>query len=128
MLFYKTRQFQIASFFLLFLFLSSNLQAQERHTISGNLSDATTGEALIGATVQVNDLGTGSITNVYGFYSITVPEGEYNLTFSYVGYQTQTQSINLSNSMRINLELQPQSTTLEEVVVQSERQDVNVQS
>src|SRR5690606_37255606 len=55
-------------------------------------------------------------------------EGEYNLTFSYVGYQTQTQSINLSNSMRINLELQPQSTTLEEVVVQSERQDVNVQS
>lgn len=125
----RTPQSNIASlFFILIAFLSFNLRAQEKYTISGNLSDATTGEALIGATVQINELNTGSITNVYGFYSITIPEGAYNVTFSYVGYETQTQSIDLSNSLKINIELQPQSTTLEEVVVESERPDVNVQS
>ena len=116
------------SLFFSFLCLFFNLQAQEKYTISGNLTDATNGEALIGATVQVDELGTGSATNVYGFYSITIPEGNYNLTISYVGYETYTQAITLDRSLKIDLELEPQSTRLEEVVVQSERPDQNVRS
>lgn len=129
MSFFKNRQIKFASLLLILLScIQFSLFAQQKYTISGNLSDATTGEGLIGATVQVDELETGSITNVYGFYSITIPEGSYNLTISYVGYQTRAEAIELNESKKLNLELQPQSTTLEEVVVQSERPDKNVQS
>lgn len=102
--------------------------AQERFTISGNINDADNGEELIGATVLVKELGTGGVTNEYGFYSITLPAGDYMLTISYVGYEMAFQRIQLHKNLRINQELSPQSSNLEEVVVSSERPDVNVQS
>ena len=54
--------------------------AQQKHTISGHIKDAETGEELIGATIFINELKTGGTTNVYGFYSLTIPEGKYTLT------------------------------------------------
>ncbi|MEM7299084.1 MAG: carboxypeptidase-like regulatory domain-containing protein, partial [Bacteroidota bacterium] len=57
---------------LLFAVLPLFISAQEKYTINGYVKDATNGEALIGATVLIKELGTGNITNVYGFYSITV--------------------------------------------------------
>ena len=69
--------------------------AQGRYTISGNIVDATNGEGLIGATVLIKELGTGGVTNEYGFYSVTLPEGEYTLSVSYVGYETITQDVQL---------------------------------
>ena len=102
--------------------------AQGRYTISGNIVDATNGEGLIGATVLIKELGTGGITNEYGFYSITLPEGEYTLSMSYVGYETVTQDVQLSGSLRINQELVPEASSLEEVVVTSDRPDANVRS
>ncbi|MCK4699766.1 MAG: carboxypeptidase-like regulatory domain-containing protein [Bacteroidales bacterium] len=53
---------------------------QQKHTISGYIKDAYTGEELIEASVFIKELKTGGITNVYGFYSITIPEGKYTLT------------------------------------------------
>jgi len=56
--------------------------------VSGYVRDASTGEELIGANVAVLETGAGSITNEYGFYSLSLPSGFYTLVFSYVGYVT----------------------------------------
>lgn len=115
-------------FLFAFSFLFYTSYGQERFTISGTISDADNGEELIGASVLVKELNTGGVTNEYGFYSLTLPKGEYTLAFSYVGYETVTQSVVLDRSLKINHELPSQSSNLQEVVVTSERPDANVRS
>jgi hypothetical protein len=63
-----------------FLFLSS-FGLTQNTTISGILKDSQSGETLIGATIFVNELKLGASTNVYGFYSLTIPSGSYTITF-----------------------------------------------
>lgn len=106
----------------------SPLMAQEKYTISGTLSDGTSGEELIGATISIMELGSGTSTNVYGFYSLTIPEGNYTLEMSYIGYEAIIKKISLSASVVMDLELFPQSNKLDEVVITAEEQDKNVQS
>ena len=67
----------------------------KKFAISGHIKDATTGEDLIGATIYIKEIGSGTITNTYGFYSISLPQGIYNFVFSYIGYQTLNQSFNI---------------------------------
>ena len=56
-------------------------------TLSGYLKDKSNGEALIGATVYIEELQKGVVSNPYGFYSISLPEGHYNVTYSYIGFK-----------------------------------------
>ncbi len=114
--------------FILLLTHSHLVQAQEKFTISGTVTDASSGEELLGASIWVSELGTGGITNEYGFYSITIPEGTYTLNISYVGYATLIKQLSLTESVRLDEELEPESTSLEEVVVTSERKDGNIKS
>ncbi len=94
---------------------------QKNYTISGVMKDATTGETLIGATIQIKELpNSGTSTNSYGFYSTTIPEGEYTLSFSYIGYQTITRPVSLHRSQTINVSLPPQNE-LKEVVISSNK-------
>ena len=65
-------------------------QLQKKVTISGYVSDKDNGEMLAGVTIFVNNLKTGTSTNAYGFYSLTIPAGNYDLQYSYIGYQTLT--------------------------------------
>ena len=102
--------------------------AQEKFTINGYVKDVANGESLIGATVLVKELGSGNITNVYGFYSITVPPGDYTIEYRYIGFVTQTKQISLSSNQRIDVELGEEQTQLEEVVVLAEPEDANVSS
>ena len=78
---------------LLFTFLiafSSNLLAQtKKFSISGEVRDVQNGEDLIGAVVSVPSLKVGVSTNAYGFYSLSLEPGNYEVEISYVGYQTQ---------------------------------------
>lgn len=120
--------FKNCGFLLFALGLSFSVLAQEKFTISGNIVDGDNGEGLIDATILVKELKSGGVTNEYGFYSITLPSGEYSLVFSYVGYEMASQIVQLNADVRINQELVPQSRSLEEVVVNSERPDANVQS
>ena len=116
-------------FFILIIFLSSTtLQAQEKFTISGHIKDATTGEELIGASIFVKELKTGGITNVYGFYSLTLPQNKYSVEYRFIGYETQSIEINLEKSIKKNIELSPSSLTLEEIVVSAETADENIKS
>lgn len=109
------------------LLISSSLFAQQKHTISGYVRDASSGEELIGATIAVKELsGTGAVTNIYGFYSLTLPAGKYHLITNYLGYQDMVKEIVLDKNISFNFELQPESTQLEVVVVTAEREERNV--
>ena len=87
-----------------------------RHTIRGYLVDADSGEPLIGANIYTPKLGKGTSTNAYGFYSITLDEGFYELNFSYLGYRSQSKRIALDGNRSMNIELVP-SLTLPDVIV-----------
>lgn len=104
--------------------------AQKTFTISGNVKDAATGEALIGASVRVNGLrNIGSASNGYGFYSLSAPRGAYTFTISYVGYTTVTQTLAITKDTTLNISLKPHNA-LEEVVISSkaERNNANITS
>src|SRR5690606_7460865 len=97
-------------------------------TLSGYIRDAADGEALIGASVYIKELQTGTISNTYGFFSLSIPEGNYTLTFSYIGYQSQTQEIELRQSKTFNIELLTEDVALEEIVISADRPDANVEN
>ncbi|MDR1667221.1 MAG: TonB-dependent receptor, partial [Bacteroidales bacterium] len=98
----------------------------KRFTVSGNISDGATGEDLIGATVYVQGLETGTTANAYGFYSITLPAGKYRLVFSFVGYKPLTRETNFARDERLNIKLFPEVEELQEVVISSEGKNANV--
>lgn len=102
---------------ILFLITSFTAHAQTKHTLSGYIKDASNGEALIGATVFVKETSGGGITNVYGFYSVTVPASTYTIEVSYIGYTKITQQVLLEKDIRLDIELQQEAEQLEEVVV-----------
>ncbi|MEP6749126.1 MAG: TonB-dependent receptor [Bacteroidota bacterium] len=89
--------------------------AQQKFTIGGTLKSRRNGETLIGASVRSDN--TGTTTNEYGFYSLTLPEGTHALQFSSVGLQTQTIEIVLTKNTTLNLSLDEISKDLAEVVV-----------
>lgn len=102
--------------------------AQDKYTLSGYVKDAANGETLIGATVLIRELSSGNVTNVYGFYSISVPAGEYNVEFRYIGYQTISKAISLNQNVRQDVELNSAEQELEAVVVSARPEDENVTS
>lgn len=102
---------------LLFLLQSGVLLAQTNYSISGTIKDAATGEALIGATARIDGAGQKSAaTNNFGFYSLTVAEGDHLLLVSYIGYKTDSLKIKVSKNNRINIEL-VSGSALNEIVV-----------
>ncbi|MEP7171033.1 MAG: TonB-dependent receptor, partial [Bacteroidota bacterium] len=111
-----------------FVFLSVAGFSQNKYTISGYVRDTTTGEFLIGTNVYIKELLKGEQTNQYGFYSITVAEGNYTLVFSYLGYNEKDFSIELNKNLKFNTEMV--STAIETGVVEitGEKKDKNVQS
>ena len=90
-------------------------QVQRRHTLSGYVRDES-GESLINATIYDLTDGIGTTTNEYGFFSLTLPEGEHQLRFSYVGYADKVEKLNLSKDMHHNMALRVDGK-LPEVVV-----------
>ncbi|MFY0598935.1 MAG: TonB-dependent receptor [Cyclobacteriaceae bacterium] len=114
--------------FLLTLVLSYASFAQENFTISGYVKDGNTGEDLIGATVEIKELGAGNITNVYGFYSVSIPKGTYTVAVSFIGFTAFEQRVELNSDLSINVELSTDTEVLQEVVVSSEALNKNVSS
>ncbi len=114
--------------FILLLYLSiQGIRAQQNYTISGAVTDANTGEDLIGATILIQESsGKGTATNAYGFYSITLPEGIYTIICQFIGYLPQQQTINLNSNQKINFAIQEQVTQMNEVVISTRRKDENI--
>lgn len=109
--------------FMLLLQVAAN--AQQKFTISGNIKDKKTGESLIGAAIKLQELNGGTVTNSYGFFSLTVPAGKYSLLASYVGYETVQLNITLSANQSLNIELDNQAK-LQDVVVSNRRKNDNI--
>lgn len=105
--------------FSLCLFFSFSLSSQERFTISGTVRDGQSGETMIGATVAVPAADIGTITNDYGFYSITVDGGDsISIAFSYVGFQTEIRRVLLDRDLILDVEM-GSGVQLDEVVVKA---------
>lgn len=122
--------FQLLLLVLLLLLCPAWLSSQVTYTISGYVKDAASGETLIGANVFLeNNPSQGTTTNTYGFYSITLPEGDFDLIFSYLGYQSKRLPVILSSDMTINADLSV-GVEMKEVVVEArgEEEDDNVES
>ena len=103
---------------VLLLFPLGLLGQNAKQTISGYVKDAKNGEGLIGASIFVKELLTGTTTNTYGFYSLTLPKGDYTLVISSVGYRKSIKDLKLADKpLSINVELQEDGQELEEVVV-----------
>ncbi len=85
--------------------------------LNGNVMDKQTGEQLIGATIQVDNLSMGTITNGYGFYSISLPYGKHSLKISYLGYELSSDSINLIANTSLNLQLIQSTPELNEIII-----------
>ena len=114
---------------LLILSVSSTAFAQsENLTISGFIRDAANGETIIGANIYVDEIGSGTVSNEYGFYSVNLPAGSYTLVFSYVGFDTQTEQVTLSQDLKLDLEIGVESQELQEIVISSEAANANVSS
>ena len=109
--------------------ISTQVWANEdgKFSISGHITDEN-GEALIGASVYVKDLSSGVVSNTYGFYSLKLPEGKYEVAFAFIGYETHNETITLNKDYKLNIKLQPSSHELEAVEIVSQQKDVNIKS
>jgi len=112
-------------YILHFTFYISEAQSTKKHTISGYVKEEATGEYLIGVNVYIKELTRGTTTNQYGFYSLTVEEGDYNLTISFIGLQEYNEFIKLNEDKRINVSLKSVAINKDEVVITGERADKN---
>jgi len=91
----------------------------QKHTISGYVLDTETTESLIGATVFAKESSKGTVTNEYGFFSITLPEGVHTIEASYLGYNSNTQTYDLTENQSVELQLSS-GAVIEEVVITAE--------
>ena len=104
----------------------TSVAAQQSYVLSGSVRDKQTGESLIKAVVRIQELpNAGIISNEYGFYSLSLPKGNYSVVVSQVGYETLVQKIKLDSSITINFSLQTKNV-LKEVVVESSRKNDNL--
>ncbi len=97
------------------------------HTISGYIKDASSRETLIGATAYSIDNHKGMVTNAYGFFSLTLPEGVNHIHFSYIGYESQTHSINFKEDVEMIVNL-VSDNKLEEITIEADRPETGIAS
>ena len=105
--------------FVLYFLSFSTCFSQSNFTISGTVTDSRNGEQLVGATIVVKGTSQGVITNVYGFYSLTLPAETYIINVSYVGYQLFETTLNLVGNIKLDVELTENAEELESVIVKS---------
>jgi hypothetical protein len=101
---------------------------QGKFIVSGYIRDQANGEMLAGVTIFDNALKTGTSTNAYGYYSLALPSGKYELQFSYIGYKTTTKQGIIDRDLKIDVSLELIENQLNEVVVTGKRTDENVRA
>lgn len=118
--------------FLYFLFVFSfsaiSTNAQNKFTLKGVISEEKNNETLIGVSIIIPELNTGTTTNEYGFYSITLPEGSYEVVISYIGFATRSETIVLSSNLTKNFGLTDALETLDEVIITENVEKLNLKT
>ena len=95
-------------------------------TISGYIHDATTHEILIGATISTGNGLKGTLTNSYGFYSLTLEKGEYTIAYSYLGYQREYINIDLKENTIVDKDLKQIDEQIEAIAVTADKNSNNI--
>jgi hypothetical protein len=108
------------------MLLTYTAHAQNKYVLSGIVNDKKNGENIINGTVRVAGGTLGTLTNEYGFYSLTLPEGTYTVFANYMGYKEDTLTITLRKDLKHNFVLSSSETTLAEVTVSSKSKRANV--
>ena len=109
-------------------FFSIVICAQSNYTLSGYIQDESSGENLIGVSIYEKESFKGTASNEYGFYSLTLPKGNYKIVYSFIGFKSFIKSVNLNQNLRLNVSLNNNAIVTEEIEVTGERQDKNVNS
>jgi len=115
-------------FFLFFTGLNLLGYSQEKYTLSGSIFEAEGQETLIGANILILDLKTGTISNEYGFYSITLNEGTYEVTISTIGYSTIRETIILDRNISRNFTLTDSVEALDEIVIETDIETIDIKT
>lgn len=112
--------------FFVFLLCFNVMHAQEKFAISGTIKDAASGETLIGVSIYDKDNYQGTVSNEYGFYSLSLSKGSHNLQISYLGYNTISKTINLNRDQTLNFSLVENAEGLEEVVLTTTSEKISI--
>ena len=112
--------------FSLVLLINVQVFSQEVFTLNGTITDASSNETLIGVNLIIPEASTGVVTNDYGYYSIKLPQGVYEIQISYIGYQSVNKTIELNSDRKLDFELTESSENLEEVVISGKNENLNI--
>ena len=112
----------------LFLFVAQIFFSQEKVTINGTVYDNNSNETLIGVSLYFPELKTGTTTNEYGFYSITVPKGNYKIQVSYLGFKSIIENLNLTVNVTKNFKLEEETESLDEIIIESDIEKLNIKT
>ncbi|WP_281234728.1 TonB-dependent receptor [Flavobacterium gelatinilyticum] len=116
------------SVFIIIILTAFTSYSQEKFTLSGTIKDSKNNETLIGVTIYFPALKIGTITNEYGFYSVTVPRGEHQIEISYIGYQSIEQTIVLNKNTKTIFLLNESGEELQEVIITENKGKINIKS
>lgn len=104
----------------------STITAQQKFTISGTISEAASNETLIGVNIVFPKINAGAVTNEYGFYSITLPEGTYEMVIRYLGFQEVSETIGLTSDLKRDFNLLEKLESLDEVLIKENVERVSI--
>jgi len=114
-------------FFIFFLTFYFNIFSQDKsHTLSGYIMSLDSNELIIGANIVFPEIGTGTTTNSYGFYSITLPSGIFKIEISSIGFKTVNETIDLEKNQKVNYYLKENIENLEEVIVTKNVEEIDI--
>lgn len=108
--------------------LGITVSAQPKYTLNGYIRDSLTGETLIGASVSIDEGRKGVNSNQYGFYSITLPAGSYQVICSFIGYDSKTVTVDMNATRRFDILLSPHTSQMNNVTVVGKKREDNLKT
>lgn len=112
--------------FLVFLFIPF-IGVAQNFTLSGTIKDQENGETITDASISLKDKPQAAVSNAYGFYSLSLPKGVYEVSFSFLGFTTETKTVMLDKNTVINIELEAVQQELSEITIKENRKNKNVE-
>lgn len=112
----------------IFTFLAFAKAYSQKATLSGTISEEATGETMLNVTVNIIELKTGTITNEYGYYSITLPTGNYTVQYSSIGYATIERTISLDENIKLDLSMTEQGEALDAIIITTDVEKMSTKS
>ena len=123
---YNMKSNKITATLLLLLTIITTGFSQEKVTLSGTITAANSNETIIGSNIVIKSIPAYTSTNEYGFYSITIPKGNYKIEISSIGFQTKEINVDLNKNTKLNVSISENSEELQEVII-TERKTTNTQ-